>query len=256
MVESTLSISYAELLVEVGVFLGYDPEHANRSAEEAAEVDRYIQAGLKQFYYPPAANGVEAGYSWSFLSPTTTIETVADDGEQDLPDALGRVLSDFYFDDQQHRQSIVQVSEGRIQASRQRCSDTGAPKMATVRHKEQVEGEGQRMEVVWYPTPDNAYTLHFEYEAFSGRLSEANPYPLGGMRHSELLLESCLSLAEQRANDEIGGHTSAFRSMLSSCVAFDRKQGAKNFGRMGQPQDISVARGRSNGYITYKGDTW
>jgi len=256
MAESTLSISYADLLVEVGVFLGYDPEHAIRSTEAQAEVDRYIQAGVKQFYYPPAIQGVEAGYSWSFLTPVTTIDTVADDAEQDLPDDLGRVLGDFFFDDQQHRDSVVQVSEGRIQASKQRSSDTGAPMMATVRHKEQVAGVGQRMEVVWYPVPDKAYTFHYEYEAFAGKLSDANPYPLGGMRHSELVLESCLSVAEQRGNDEIGAHTSAFRSMLSSCVASDRKQGAKVFGRMGQPTDISFARERGNGYITYKGDTW
>jgi len=256
MAESTLSISYSDLLIQVGVFLGYNPEHSNRSSEEQAEVDRYIQAGVKQFYYPPAVQGVEAGYSWSFLSPTTSIITVADDAAQDLPDDMGRVMGDFYFDDQEHRPSVIQVSEGRIQSCMQRSDDTGAPTFATVRHKDQVAGEGQKMEVVWYPVPDGVYTFHYQYEAFGGKLSEANPYPLGGMRHSELVLESCLSVAEQRSNDEIGNHTAAFRSMLASSVAFDRKQGAKSYGRMGQPQDISVARERGNGYVTYKGNTW
>jgi hypothetical protein len=256
MTESTLSISYSDLMEEVGNFLGYKPDSANWSDSERAEVDRYIQAGVRQFYYPPAVQGVEAGYSWSFLSPEATIVTVADTGTQDLPDDLARVLGDFYFDDQQHRNSVIQVSEGRIQACTQRSTDTGAPMYCTVRHKEQVAGTGQRMEVVWYPTPDAVYTLHYEYEAYSGKLSDSNPYPLGGMRHSELVLESCLAAAEQRGNDEIGNHTSIFRSMLSSSVAFDRRQGAKSYGRMGQPQENSMEFRRSNGMVSYKGNTW
>ena len=119
-----------------------------------------------------------------------------------------------------------------------------------------MSGEGQRMEVVFYPTPDSVYTLNYQYEAYNGKISEANPYPLGGMRHSELVLESCLAVAEQRANDDAGAHTQAFRSMLASSLAFDRKQGAKSYGQIGQPRDVSVDFRRGNGYVTYKGNTW
>lgn len=256
MSESTLSITYSDLLVEVGVFLGYNADSSSWSANQMAEVDRYIQAGVKQFYYPPASQGVEPGYTWSFLSPTASLDTTADDGAQDLPDDVARVIGDFYYDDQQHRASIIQVSESRIQACLQRSTDTGAPTFCTVRHKAQVSGAAQGMEVVFYPIPDDAYTLNYQYEAYSGKISEANPYPLGGMRHSELVVESCLSVAEQRANDDTGQHTQAFMRLLVSSVAYDRKQGAKIYGQMGQPQDISIARDRLNGYITYKGNTW
>lgn len=256
MAESTLSISYSGLVVEVGVFLGYRSDSADWTPDQMAEVDRYIQAGVKQFYYPPAAPNVEAGYTWSFLSPTAILVTEADTGSYDLSDDMGRVIDDFYFDDQQHRPSVIQVGENRINACLQRDPDTGVPKVATVRYKAQVAGEGHRMEAVFYPTPDAVYTLHYQYEAYSGKLSESNPYPLGGMRYSELVLESCLSVAEQRANDDMGAHTASFNRLLATGVAYDRKQGAKCYGRMGQPQEISVARQRGNGYVTYKGNTW
>ena len=97
MAESTLSLSYNDIELEVGTFLGYDPTVGNWTAAQAAEVARYINAGVRQFYYPPAINGLEAGYGWSFLKPTTTISTAASDAAQDLPDLFGRMLGEFHF---------------------------------------------------------------------------------------------------------------------------------------------------------------
>jgi hypothetical protein len=79
MAESTLSIGYDDLQIEVGRFLGYSATVASWDAGQVAEVDRYIQAGVRQFYYPPATAGAEAGYEWSFLKPVATIQTAIDD---------------------------------------------------------------------------------------------------------------------------------------------------------------------------------
>ena len=256
MAESALSISYSDLLIEVGVFLGYNPDSTARTPDQIAEVDRYVQAGVRQFYYPPEVQGVAAGYTWSFLSPDASLVTAADAGEQDLPDGLSRILGDLFYRDDQHRRSIIQVSESQINSCLQHSTDTGTPTFATVRFKEQVSGEGQKLEIVWYPIPDAVYTLYYEYEAYNGKLTDASPYPLGGMRLSELVLESCLSVAEKRANDEAGLHTADFQRLLASGVALDRKQGAKSYGAIGQPSENSVAWRRDNGNVTYKGHTW
>ena len=256
MAESALSISYSDLLVEIGVFLGYSPDTTARSPVQTAEVDRYVQAGVRQFYYPPAVQGVEAGYTWSFLSPNASIATTVDIGEQDLPDGLGRILGDLFYRDEEHKRSVIQVSEDRIKSCLQHSTDTGTPTFATIRFKEQVDGEGQKLEIVWYPIPDNTYTLYYKYEAHNGKLTDANPYPLGGMRLSELVLASCLSVAEKRANDESGIHTADFHRLLAAGVALDRKQGAKSYGQMGASSQNSVAWRRDNGYVTYKGVTW
>jgi len=259
MSESTLSLKYSDLQAEVGGFLGYGVDPSAWSAEKAAEVDRYIQSGLRQFYYPPAVNGIEAAYEWSFLKPTATITTAVGDAEQDLPDALGRILGDLHFDVDVHNVPIVQVSEARILALLQQSESTGKPQYAAVRSKASDGTTGQRLEIAWWPIPDAAYILTYRYEAFAGKLTGSKQYPLGGMRHSELIVESCLAVAEQKANDEKGIHTERFMELLASGIAQDRKAGARYYGHMGAQEDDVVTRGQARGDsypVTYKGATW
>jgi hypothetical protein len=257
MPESTLSITYSELLVIVGTFLGYDADPTTWDSLQMTEVDSYIQSGIRQFYYPPSMQGIDAGYEWSFLSPTATIDTVADTAAQDLPDDLARVMGDFFYSDELHKNSIVQVSEAQLLANLQRSTDTNYPKIATVRHKTSDGSDGQRLEVAWYPIPNSAYTLTYRYEAYQGKLvAGTNEYPLGGMKYSELITESCLSIAEQRANDEEGLHTGLFFRLLKTGIEQDRKQGARYYGAMGQGAESVMRLNRADGDITYKNVTW
>lgn len=258
MAESELSVTYADLLAEVAAFLGYGSDPASWTDGQRAEADRYVQAGVRRFYYPPAGEGVEAGYPWSFLSPVATLVTAADEGQQDLPSDLGRVLGQFHYEESQFHKSIVQVSEDRLQALLSRSTRTGRPEVACVRHKAKQPGTGQRLEVAWWPVPDAAYALTFRYEAYNGKLSADNPYPLGGMRHAELIVESCLAVAEQRANDERGNHTAEFQRLLVAAIQQDRRLGATHYGAIGDRPDCPPAVPRrgdtgSSYTITYKG---
>ncbi len=256
MSESALSLMYSDLLAEVGGFLGYGRDSDSWSDAETNEIDRYIQAGIRQFYYPPAVDGVDVNHQWSFLNPSTTLETVGKTATVDLPDDLGRVLDSFYYDESVYQSPIPVISEAQLLALRSRSTDTGTPQYAAVRYKSSDGSDGQRMEVIFWPTPDTAYTLTYKYEAFNGKLSEDNPYPLGGMRYAELITESCLAIAEQRANDEKGLHWEQFTRLLAAGVAMDNKQGAHNFGHMGGPgPSVAPSRLRS-GEITYNGETW
>lgn len=326
MAESALSVKYDDLVEEVARFLGYK-SMTYLSKSELDEVDRYIQSGLRNFYYPPAADGIEAGYEWSFLNPTTTIDTIApystgtlgvvsgictltggtwptwaatlgtlvidsttytittrdsaaqltvvgDDvtaGESDwtlsrsasydLPDLCGRVLSDFFFEPDTYSQSIPVVSEAQMMTFRQRTTDESRPAYAAVRFRSDATTKttGQRLEVVFWPTPDAAYSLTYRYEGYTGKLTSALPYPLGGMRHAELITESCLAVAEQRANDEKGLHWDSFVRMLRSGIEQDRKLGARYYGHMGADNGVVVERRGfcgTNYPVTYKGETW
>lgn len=237
MAESELSVSYADLVAEVAAFLGYGSDPAG---DALAECDRHVQAGYRRFLYPPAVEGVQAGYSWSFLSPVTTIATVASDQAQDLPADLARVIGSFYYGTQdQLRPAVMQIGEGRYQALVGRAAAESSPQFACVRHKANTApATGQRLEVAWWPTPDAAYTLTYKYEAYTGKLSAQNPYPLGGMKHAELLVESCLAVAEVRSNDEVRGiHSDEFERMLRAAVEQDRGQGAQHYGAMGSNPD-------------------
>jgi len=281
MPESSLSISYGGLLAEVGRFLGYGNDRTAWTDGQLEEIDGYVTAGIRQFYYPPAAESIEAGYEWSFLKPTAELDIEADTAVYPLPSDLGRIVGNLHFAASAHAPSVVLVSESRIQSYASLNESSGIPRYAAVRvaapvvpeepeegeEEEPEEGEeeeatdpvGQRIEIVFWPTPNAAFTLAYRYEAFSGKLTDENPYPLGGMRHSELITESCLAVAEQRANDERGLHTEQFVRLLATSVAQDKRNGARFFGHMGGEEIDSHARVRPIGNlasVSYKGETW
>jgi hypothetical protein len=257
MPESNLSLKYSDLLLAVARFLGYPGDSSQWSSDQVTEVDGYVQSGVRQFYFPPAIEGVAPEFEWSFMKPTTSLDTAIGDQAQDLPDLCGRVLGDFTFEPELHARPVIAVSEHRIQAMNGHTDVQGIPQVFAVRSKnDTTKTSGQRLEVVWFPIPDKVYTLRYRYESYSGKLTEALPYPLGGMRHSETILESCLAIAEQRANDERGLHWDRFVSLLVSSMQMDRKLGARYFGQMGSPElgDRSTGQlARLDGAITYKG---
>jgi len=331
MAESTLSLGYDDIQIEIGRLLGYVVTAAAIAlwtAETIAEVDRIIQAGYRQFLYPPAVQGIEAGYEWSFLKPTAEITTIAryttgslavvgttctittgvwpswaythgtlviddveypitsrtsdadievtgtattaaeDDwylkhaGYQDLPDSFGRILGDLHFEADEYSKSVPVVSEHQIQMHLQQSIDESRPQYATTRFKSSDGSDGQRQEIIWWPIPDEAYVLTYRHEAFTGKLIKAtNKYALGGMKHSEVIIESCMAIAEQRVHDDKGLHWDAFTRLLVTAIAQDRKNGARYFGPMSHGEGVSdnASRSRYQGSsydITYKGLTW
>jgi len=75
MAESTLSAQWSSLRESVGRFLDYGTEPSNWSAQQEADVERILVAGLRDFYFPPG-NLNPGGHEWSFMEPTLTITTV------------------------------------------------------------------------------------------------------------------------------------------------------------------------------------
>jgi hypothetical protein len=226
--------------------------------DQLAELDRYVQDGIRQFYYPPRVEGVEPGREWSFLKPTTTLDTAASDGEQDLPDGFGRLLGDLHFEPDVYSVPVIIVGEARLQSLRQQSDEEGRPQYAAIRFKDSTGAYGQRQEIVWWPVPDAIYTLTYRYEAFAGKLTDANPYPLGGMKHSALIIESCLAVTELKANDTRGIHWEQFARQLAESVAQDQRNGARFFGHMSGSGEEVISRrsGQSSYDISYKGATW
>ena len=330
MAESTLSLKYLDIQVEVGRFLGFNVDPATWTPAQVAEVDRMIQAGYRQFLYPPAVEGVETGYEWSFLNPETTITTytpydtgtvtvvtttctltggvwpawlatnpehatltiddteytvtsrdsdvqltvsasgdvtdetfeLVSNGKQDLPDAFGRILGDFHYKPTDSNIPIVHVSEHQMNIYHQQSTNTGKPRYFTTKFKTSDGSDGQRQEVKWWPIPDDDYELTYRYEAYTGKLVKTTyPYPLGGMRYSEVIIESCMAIAEQRMNGKKDLHWDSFARLLATAVEQDRKNSAGYYGPMskGEKSAQNLARQHYSGTnypITYDGSTW
>jgi len=325
--ESTLSLGWADLKSRVGFFLGYGRTVASFTAVQEAEVEEFVQSGVRLVYYPTAlsADATFAGYEWSWLRPTEVLDiykpyaigtvtivagvvTLADgtfpswaadgeltiDGESysvdtrdgdaqitldnltvtadagssyslaqadyDLPDNFGRMIGRFNFPQDSNLSPVDVVSVGKLLSMRAGSLMSGSPSFVAIRYKSSTGATGQRQEALFYPDPDDDWTMLYEYEAYSGALSDALPYPLGGMQLAELYTESCLAVAEGRANDEPGVHSKLYESLLVDAIIRDRKRGAKNYGQMGhqdyQLEEGVFRRGYTGGTypLTYRGE--
>ena len=118
---------------------------------------------------------------------------------------------------------IEYVSDLMIRRWRQQHTYTDRPTKVAMRPKSFDADTGQAWEAVFYPTPNDAYVLDYRYRVRPTMLNEAYPNPMGGPDIGELILESCLALAEQRYKDELGLHTQAFQAKLAAAIEHDRR---------------------------------
>lgn len=254
---ATLSLGYSNLVRLVARFLGYDP--AALTQGQSAEIDDYVQTGVRNFYYPPASEGADANFEWSFMRMAGGASLSAGVGDYLLPDGFGRVagfpVCAPVGSTTGRSQVLAVVSRQDVELMRRRCS-SGMPRLAAfVPVKDTFGVRGQRMRLMVAPVPDAAYDLTFAADADAGRLdAETRPFPLGGSRFAELVAESCLAVAEQRANDEEGLHTRNFQRQLVAAVAKDRKTGASVYGPMSGARPACCLPDHFP--VTYKGDTW
>lgn len=229
----TLAISYDELMVAVADFLGRPL--SVMTDDEKAKVDSFIQSGIRNFYYPPKMEGVDESFEWSFLKQKGGIALAPGTASYVLPDGFGRILGQITWADRV-RTSIPVIPYGELMKF-SASGEKGTPRFASVISRRDFGSKGQRKEIFFYPVPDEAGEVTFVCDADDGRIGEERPYPLGGAMFSEVILESCLAVAEQRANDEAGLHTSNFNRLLVSAIERDRKSGAQNYGMIGDMQN-------------------
>lgn len=77
MAEPTLSIEFDDIANAVSLYLYGKADYTTLVAADQAKVGVIVNAGYRQFIYPPAAGDIEAGYDWKFLNPHTTLTTEA-----------------------------------------------------------------------------------------------------------------------------------------------------------------------------------
>ncbi len=227
MAESTLSLTYVELRIEVAHMLGYGRTAANWSADQITEIDFIVQTGLQQFYFPPPQREGDMAHDWSFLKPTAALAILSNVEDYDAPDDFGFMEDDMTFAGTDYVRFPVQlVGEAEIRALRQLITTvTGRPQKVAYRPKTGMTGaSGQRAQFLVWPTPDAAYTGTYRYGVLAGALTAALPYPYGGMTHGRCIMQSCKAAAELHLDDEQGPHFKQFQMMLAAAISQDLKR--------------------------------
>jgi hypothetical protein len=227
----TLALGYADFRDAVARFLGYDPNALTDA--QLSEVDSAVQAGVRQFYWPPAFEGYDPSVEWSFLKVEGSLEVEPGVAEYVLPDGFWRIRGQIKWPAELHRPSIPLVPWGDL-----RRDPSGTyPRFAAVTSRNALGPSGQLRKLRFSSLPDVRAVLTFLCDADSGPISATRPHPLGGAAYSECVMESCLAIAEQRSNDETGQHSQNFMRLLAASAARDRKSGAQVYGPMACPAD-------------------
>jgi len=228
MSESSLSIAFVELRQIIGDFIGITRNTATWDTSQSNMVEEIIKQGIDQFYHPPAmldprGTGKMIYYEWSFLRPSTTIVTVAEDYDQDLPDDFGGMQGTFVYDPADYHCDIHLIGVNELNRKRVVYQGSGYPEYAAIEWKAGTGTTGQRAQVLWHPTPTAAYTLHYQYSVLSNALTTSLPYPLGGAAHRQTIIESCEAAAEIIKFDEIGIHNQLFKDHLAKSIMLDKQ---------------------------------
>jgi hypothetical protein len=243
MAEPTLAAAYADLLGDVGFFLGFgrgtafnDPDW---TAQQKATIDRCVKGGLRKVYH--------CGHDWSFLRPVVTLQVDSGKNTVALPDDCGGVEGEVTVS---ATSTIVWypvqfTGVGRVYQQQAQCpTTTGRPQLCCVEPAlRPTAGQGQRFQLRLWPTADAAYTLKFQYYLNPEYLSGAFPYLYGGAQHAETFLAAAKATAELDLDDIADGPQQAeFLRLLEVSKDIDRRNKPQVFG---YNRDLSDHRARN-----------
>ena len=242
--DDSLDLTYSSLRTEIADDLGWTRTSSNWSSDEDDRLDAILNAGYRQFIYPVPLRGEAVAHRWSFLKPTGTFDTVADDYLYDMPSDFGAMVGDVVYDDDEYvHRTIEQTSCAMIDRNRAVNSASGLPYLFALRPKSVSMTTSQITEMMFYPTPDAIYGLVYHYDAKVAPLSSVNLYPLGGQAHSETLLQSCRDIAAARYKDNPGGREhDLFMERLWASVEADRRMSPKTLGFNNDGRTITHTR--------------
>jgi hypothetical protein len=244
MAESSLSTFYDEIRIDLADYLGFTRTPGNWSTDDEDRMARVIKRGLNRFYNPPPLPSMPADFRWSFLSPSTSLDTVASTEEYVLPDDFGMFTDMFAFTDQLGYRSPLYVPRATYLEFQNWYRTSPARPIYFCLLPQTTDGTtGQRFKVAFVPTPDIVYTLKYSYKILSETLTNTRKYPYGGAQHGETITSAIMAAAELIREGQRGPFYSDFIDLLSSSVRDDLASQRYDF--IADAHDPSVLEGMS-----------
>lgn len=222
----SLIVERSMLLRELGRHLGWSRDPAAWDERQHADADDIIRRALSQAYYPAPIDDNKTSHVWSFMWPTTTLQTQPNEGDLDLPDDFGGMTEDIRYVNSDAGQWIVKVSVGHMLDLRRRNDNSvGFPSSYALTPK-RSEGFGQqRWTLMLDPVPQAAYEISLRYKSDPLAIGDSFPYPLGGQMFSDALVASLIAVADEVLNDTIQGPAwNNFMQKLRTAIYQDRQE--------------------------------
>ena len=206
------------------------------------------------------------------LSATTTVSALtftiySPDGDSTansrMPDAFGgqNLTLQYAADSEQFEQAVSFTSVTAILRYRQASARTGPPRPFAVRPITLTEATGQRWEMLFWPTPDQNYTLEAHYQVLPDATTDGTNYVWGGVAHRNTVIEAVLAEAERRLNDTRDGlHEAEYQKCLQRSIDYERRAHTpRNLGyngdRLSNRGGRRPLRRKAGGVVSYDGIT-
>lgn len=231
-----LQITRAELRDELARFMSFG-DYTSATKQGQKDINSFIRRGLRQFYNPPPISGQAHSHTWSFLQPWATLSTVASQQEYSLPAHFGGLVGSLTFSGETAKTPVENVGEANFRMIEAEAPDREArPSVCCIVPADAADTEypdaPTRFTLNLWPTPDAVYTLQYRYIAIQGDEDEASTATfLGGAQHSETILASCLSIAEEYVETPSSRYRELFNARLAASILLDsRANMPDNFG--------------------------
>jgi hypothetical protein len=250
MSESTLALRKVDIEARLGTYAGWGRgEYFGDEPwtdEQKASIKNCVDSGCRRVYYPAPLEGEPNSHSWSFFRPVTLIALPSGSQSVILPDDYGSFEGNITILTSANGVTaqpwkIQWENEGRIREMYTVTSTISGPPMYVcpipVKDKMPTATQGQRFELLVFPTADQDYTLQATYNINPGCLTDAFPYTLGGPQHSETFLESALAYMELFLDDRKGIHCLEFDKRLAASIDIDRRARPQRIGYNGDRSD-------------------
>jgi hypothetical protein len=149
--------------------------------------------------------------------------TITADGNYDLPDDFGGMADQrMYFIQQRTNPSFIEAtSRGQILQWRGDIDRTSTADFWAVEYKTTDGTEGQRWQLMLYPTPNAVKTVEYRYNILPDVITSSAPYTLGTAKFGETLRLACLAKVDQHRHVD-NGYMGDFMRMLRSSVQQDK----------------------------------
>ena len=259
MADHTLAIDYTWLRREIARSVGYRRDPEEFTEDEAQDVDDIIASGCRQAYWPHIP-GQQLAHKWSFLRPYREFTLTSDLDDIDLPDDFGAFEGDMtYSKNDNSWYKVEQVSPQHILWLRENNQQqtTGYPRKFAVAPRKTDGSASQRHYFMVWPTPDATYNMKAPVRIIPQMLSEHRPFPYGGPEIGELILASCLAVAELKLNGEKGVMSADFQEKLMAAVAVDaQKTRGVKVGYNGNGNRFNARYVYDNHIVTYDGQEY
>ena len=240
---SAMTISFSQLQEIVGrVFYGL---RSGFSGAQVDDINDIIRDGLRLVY---------RAHHWSFFRPTQDIVTVADTSTYALPSGFDG------FDDhlltwpegEGYYRPIPIVPQTDVRRLQAEYTITGRPEYAAIISVDYDPTVGSRRQIVFFPTPNDAYTLTGVMRLRWTMIDASNQYPIGGEVVAEAIKDACLAAGERFLDGTEGVYHEAFQRSLEAAIRQDKEATSPpTLGQDGDPLDLG---GRRLSRAAYMGD--